>query len=265
MGTLGLRVKYRPVRIGWCVRGDNVEDVRKALQLTHTLWGGRYNPLIPISDRELATQLINAFHVDALYATAEDSEVKDFIKDFPYLPWPDFHSDIFIEGSQGNTATFLDIYHPVRQLMEKNLVADPNSKFTTVLTSWDSSDPLGDILLAFLGFYPKPEKPCLNYAEFLKENLRGQDVKIALDDPIPPIVDRQLTPNMITNYGLRNTGFNAWNEPGIYVGTAGDFVDFVNFWNLRAAGIDLIFYDPSLDQRLEKLTNDYMAVRLQHI
>jgi hypothetical protein len=54
MDTLNLRVRYRPVRFGWCVRNGNLEDYKKALEYTHTLWGGCYNPIIPIENLEFA-------------------------------------------------------------------------------------------------------------------------------------------------------------------------------------------------------------------
>ena len=64
MDTLNLRIAYRPLRIGWCIRTNNKEDIKKALHLTHTLWGGRYNPLIPIDNPSLAKKLMDLFRVD---------------------------------------------------------------------------------------------------------------------------------------------------------------------------------------------------------
>src|SRR5208282_6491172 len=86
MGTLSVRVRYRPFRIGWCVREGDLDDVRRVLRLTHTLWGGRYNPIIPIDHRASASQLVDLFRVDALYPAADDPQVDEFIKTFPYLP-----------------------------------------------------------------------------------------------------------------------------------------------------------------------------------
>ena len=50
MSTLNIYVKHRPVRISWCIREGNWDDLRKVLRLTHTLWGGRYNPIIVLGD-----------------------------------------------------------------------------------------------------------------------------------------------------------------------------------------------------------------------
>ena len=46
MNTVTVNVKYRPIRIGWCIEQNSVEDYKKALRLNNTLWGGRYNVLI---------------------------------------------------------------------------------------------------------------------------------------------------------------------------------------------------------------------------
>jgi len=49
MNALSVNVQYRPIRIGLCIRENNLQDYDKALRLIHTLWGGRYNPVIPNS------------------------------------------------------------------------------------------------------------------------------------------------------------------------------------------------------------------------
>ena len=61
MSTLSLRVKYRPIRIGWCLEGGNWDQLRRALRLTHSFAGGRFNPLIPVDSPELAENLLDRF------------------------------------------------------------------------------------------------------------------------------------------------------------------------------------------------------------
>lgn len=55
------------------------------------------------------------------------------------------------------------------------------------------------------------------------------------------------------------TVHQGWRNPGLYVGAADDFTDIVDFWNLRAADIDLVFYDPGYEVRLGGLKNSYLA------
>ena len=85
MGPISLKVRYRPLRIGWCIEADSLDDFTKAVKLSHVFWGGRFNPIIPCANREMAKALILAFNVDALYNVSGTNAVGEFIKEFPYL------------------------------------------------------------------------------------------------------------------------------------------------------------------------------------
>ena len=34
MDTLGLRIKYRPLKIGWCLNAGDIDGLRKAMRLS---------------------------------------------------------------------------------------------------------------------------------------------------------------------------------------------------------------------------------------
>src|SRR5205809_4174670 len=111
MGPINSRVRYRPIKIGWCVQENNLEEYRKALRLTHTLWGGRFNPIIPLGDPELARMLVKTFRVDCLYCMGQSTAGEALLLEFKHLLWPSFHKELFIQGSVGPMATFLDASH----------------------------------------------------------------------------------------------------------------------------------------------------------
>ena len=90
MSTLSLRVKYRPIRIGWCLESGNREQFRRALRFTHSFAGGRFNPLIPVDAPELAENLLDRFRVDVLFPLEESEKISGFIKGHDYLRWPEF-------------------------------------------------------------------------------------------------------------------------------------------------------------------------------
>src|SRR6266851_4020774 len=83
MATNSIRIRYRPLRLGWCVREGNWEDLRKALRLAHTLWGGVFNPILSLGDPARAAQLVRLYQVDALFAAEEDGQLTAFIERFP--------------------------------------------------------------------------------------------------------------------------------------------------------------------------------------
>ena len=101
MDTLSLRIKYRPLKIGWCLSDGDFAALRKALRLTHTMWGGRFNPMIPTGDLELGKQLVNIFRVDVLIPLSDGKDVKAFIDQFPHLPSPFFDPQLFVDEGSG--------------------------------------------------------------------------------------------------------------------------------------------------------------------
>lgn len=47
--SLSGTIRLRPARIGFLVRPSDTESVRRAMRASTCLWGGRYNPLIPVA------------------------------------------------------------------------------------------------------------------------------------------------------------------------------------------------------------------------
>jgi tetratricopeptide (TPR) repeat protein len=86
LNTLSVRVRYRPIRLGFCVQKGELDELRRALQLTHAFWGGRFNPVIQVgtseADRRLAKSLVEVFQVDALYPSSTAEPLKAFVKEF---------------------------------------------------------------------------------------------------------------------------------------------------------------------------------------
>lgn len=248
-----LRLSYRPLRVGFCVRDGNFDDLRQALLLTHTLCGGRYNPLIPVQRESLSSNLVRAFRVDVLFPVADDNRLRDFITKFPHLRWPDFEPYLFYP-EDGRGCALLDVSHQVALVFEDHIKGQEKSKFAAKLFSWATNDPLGDALLAYFGSYADKSVVGHDYRALVAQNLRGELLPIGPEESIPSDCFKAITPSVITRYAME------WDRPpltdpphGIYVGSASDYDDLLTFWNLRAANIELVFYDPSHGTRLDAL------------
>jgi hypothetical protein len=111
MTNLSLTVRYRPARIGWCVRDGNWEDLRSALRLTQIFWGGAFNPVIPVGAS--ANQLIKKFRVDVLFPVNKSPGAVAFAGSYDSLRWPLFETELI--GKFGNAPNFLDVSHPLRR------------------------------------------------------------------------------------------------------------------------------------------------------
>jgi hypothetical protein len=78
VATESVRIRYRPLRLGWCVRKGNWDDLRSVLRSAHTLWGGVFNPILSIDDADHAAQLVRLYEVDVLFLAAEEPQLKFF-------------------------------------------------------------------------------------------------------------------------------------------------------------------------------------------
>ena len=256
-----LRVRYRPIRIGWCIQAGNREEYRQALRFTHTMWGGRFNPVIPLGDPELARMLIKAFRVDCLYFISKSPEGNALSTEFAHLPWPGIGDpQLFIDRiSGGRLATFLDVYHPAAHFYDNNIKDKGTPARKGTLVRWDPADPLADVFLATFGAYPRKDDIGLDYGALFGGMTGNQEVEIAKDAAVSPDLTAAFTPSTLTAVELHSYRPSwGWHDPGLYHGASEDFSDLVHFWNLRACGIDLQFYDPSLRPRLSDLTDKHL-------
>lgn len=259
MTNVNVRVRYRPVRIGWCIRDKNWDDFRRALRLTHVFWGGRFNPIIPVGASS-AEQLVRRFRVDVLVDIVDDPQIEAFLKSFAHLPWP-----VLLERGLFNAEpapTFLDITHPLRRLA----VDEPKSEgiltqYSTQLTlpCWQESDPLADLFLATFGAYPRSDEIGIDYVGFIKETLAAADEWIRENETIPSdLLDRR-TPSDLSSMDLNWDRVPNADTFGFYAGSVNDFEDMVNFWNLRASDLSVLFLDPTYSERLRLLQSSHLA------
>jgi hypothetical protein len=263
MNTVNLAITYRPVRIGWCVELGNREDVRRAIRWTHTLWGGRYNPIIPVSQGVDSALLVKRFQVDVLFPVREDGELIKFADSFSYLRWPSLRTPgFFVENDSGKEAPFLGIAHPVFDIYDKFVKGEVKTKYNASRYTWDSADPLADVFLTQFGDYPPVEETGIDYAAFVMKHLGGSEIPIASIDPLPSDAVMALTPSKLTTYDLDPDSRSHYDE-GFYVGHADNFEDIVNFWNLRASDQELYFIDPTHEERFVGLRDAYIET-LQH-
>ncbi|HEV2991110.1 MAG TPA: hypothetical protein VG759_21910 [Candidatus Angelobacter sp.] len=242
-----------------------MDDLRQALRLVHTLWGGRFNPIIPIGateeDDAEAKALVDAFKIDVLYPVTSVRLVEDFINGFTYLPWPLFHKSLFVGSARGKVASFMDIYHPVRRLFEEYIKDKPEPKIKGTFYEWMDSDPLKDVFAASFGLYPTQAEVDKDYTEFFVKYLHGERVTLNSAEPVPTEAYKELTPSVVSSWGLEiERSFRQHDNPGFYVGDCDDFNDITWFWNLRAADIDLVFYDPRHQTRLDGLKRAWIDV-----
>jgi len=243
---MNFEIITRPVRVGWCVRSDSADDFRRAVHLSHMVWGGRFNPIISVDDRALASQLVELFAVDALYPIAKEESVVSFCESFAHLPWPFFEDDLLQVDDNGQVRPLLlDVSHPLF-LLQARMRDSPLTQ--RVLPVVEATDELRDVLVATFGGYPQ-DTAGQEYQRGFLEVLQGISFQITSTAPIAWLLE-SITPSSVAAFGLEPDRSHSWQTPGVYVGSSGNVADLIAYWNLRASGINLVFYDPEHESRL---------------
>jgi hypothetical protein len=67
MDTVRVDIVYRPLRIAWAIHSSDRESLRRAVRLTHTMRGGRYNPIVLLDRLEEARRLVEVFRADIVW------------------------------------------------------------------------------------------------------------------------------------------------------------------------------------------------------
>ena len=76
---------YRPIRIGWVVDEPSIAVLGTAAEFNTCLWGGRYNPIIPCREAQLALALVKLFNLDVLVPVHATKSTASFIDRYPHL------------------------------------------------------------------------------------------------------------------------------------------------------------------------------------
>jgi len=263
METTRVDIVYRPLRIGFVVMSGDLSSFRRAVRLCTALWGGRFNPIIPV-DRPEAPQLVEVFRPDFLVPLGDNPAIATFIGRYPHLPNPLFGDDLFYPPSHGREggARVLDIQNLLSHWREKpdfKRLLEDGVRFPR----WDEGDALADAMLAFFGGYPDKDELGIDYAEIFAAATTAIDVAVERDAALPAELLKHPTPMFFSRLALtpHYRSRNGWNYPGVYVGDAGSGIDLINFWNLRSCGTSLLFVDLVSPHR----TADLVAAHLDRL
>ncbi len=261
MSTLDVRITYRPVRVGFVVREGQMEDLVSAARLAALVWGGIRNPIIPIGlNASFPDQLIKLFQIDVLHGIGSSSEIKTFIDRHQYLKPPlDLSSSFFYEdwATKRWKPSYWDVVQIISHYWDKEFKGQSSSN--CALLKWDPTDDLSGLFSLIFGEYARDVlKLKEDYEDAFTRRLRSLVQRISSGEAVPDVFARCVTPLILTADNLLSYA-GIEREDGIFIGRVSDFSDLVSFWNLRASGIQLVFYDRSFDKRLRAFVERFLA------
>ena len=245
MDTVRVNICYRPLRICWAIAAGDLAAYRKAISMTYTMWGGRFNPIAIVDRLEEAERIVEVFRADMIVPVGDNDAVKDFQKRFPHLISPLFPDGLFIGAQeQGFHAHILDVHNALVEMSDTQALKSIKEKGLRLYT-WDKDDPLADVFLMQFGQYPDVAETGLDYRTIVKETTAATEPAIDRNAPIPQDIFDHPSVAYLSRHGLRrHYGIQSnWDYEGFYLGDASNLDDLVSYWNLRAADTSLVFVD----------------------
>lgn len=245
--TLRVNLSYRPLRIGWAVRSDDIASIRRAMTYSHAMWGGRFNPILLVDHEQEAKDQVELFRLDAIVPLGSDATAIDFPKKFPHLIDPNHGQPIFVKAEKGQSfANVLDIGNAMTYLHDKPAWSE---FFKTGIRKydWDENDPLADVFLMQLGRFPSVEEIGVDYDDWLQQLASPETLSLPLGGKLPGDIASFASRATLGRLQIeRDYNVRAgWDCPGFFVGNVADPVDLVTFWNIRACDVQLWFIDPA--------------------
>jgi hypothetical protein len=274
MDTARVDICYRPLRIAWAIQSSDFDSLRRAIRLTHTLWGGRFNPIVMADRPREAKHLVDRFRADVIWPVGAAEVVREFPKQFPHLIRPFYADTLFTRDMhQQARAYVLDIHNMLacwQQTPEWKALHEQGVRMLT----WAPDDPLSDVFLMQYGAYPDTAEIGINYTDILSQATMPITLEIDKNAPIRTEIYDHVSLGYLTRHGLRRhySVRPEWDFPGFFVGDAANLDDLARFWNIRAADIQLYFVDPAHVHRYEstipeierRLRADLSRMRAEH-
>jgi hypothetical protein len=252
METARVDITYRPLRIGFALISSDLVSFRKVVRLCSAFWGGLYNPIIA-ADMPESAKLVEVFRPDFLVPIGDDPAIAAFIARFPHLINPLFPQQLFFAPSHGREgqARLLDMQNLIvhhQDSAEWKALVNAGFRFPR----WALDDPLADAFLAQFGGFPNPTEIGLDYDKFVSQATTAIDIDVKPNAILPPIILDHPSIAYLNRHGLEpHYNSNAsWIYHGLYLGDASNSADLINFWNLRACGMQLHFLDLTHRDRL---------------
>ncbi|WP_257828996.1 hypothetical protein [Burkholderia glumae] len=265
-GTANITV--RPLKLALLVDPNNAAQVREAIRMACSLWGGMFFPIIPMhkrmpaswregglrppSAKNVALGYIDAFDPDVLVQFAD--ELPSYISDArlrvvkPQEIWRQNNPAEFLRPSLGISALEIlnDIYNECFKY---------KAKYPRKITLPESPRKLSLFWSAAFGEYPSNITSAID--EHYTEPLEIEHTKATPESFSDLISLDNLFPTRISAWRVeRRGGLLPGRQACIYFMDAANIEDIVDYWNLRATGRTVI----ALPKQFSKIDSFNIAI-----
>lgn len=250
-----VEITSRPLRIAFLVDPKDKKSIRKAIQINSTLWGGSYNPLVPlfkrvpkdwdfplkksIKPKEIVKGYVEAFDVDAIVACTKD--IPDYISEFgrSIIKAEDIWKGFTLKTDDGLIPGIgIGIFEMLEPIFDEYFKYKMKFPKKILIYKINKSGTLGLFWASLLGEYPQ------DISEYIFEHYQeefGIEEKKVEETSMKDLFGGggNFSPRNITKYKLE-TRSSDWFKDYIFFMDANSGMDVIDYWNLRASGKSVV-------------------------
>jgi hypothetical protein len=264
-------IKTRPIKLAYLVDPDNKKQVREAMQISTSLWGGDYFPIITLHKRmpktwrekplkapkakDVILGYIDAFDPDILVQFSKN--VPSYVSDLGIeVIKPEEIWSVLDEGRHLSPQYGLGVFEIYNDIFEECFKFKRKYPIKVIAPEIPKKFPF--FWVSWFGEYPLKILPILKKNYF--EPLEVKTPKIDLGD-IKDLLSRDtIFPRRATHHKINGYGRRTARGGYVYFMDADKAEDIIDFWNLRAVGKAVIplpkqFKD---DQNLKEIIIDFL-------
>lgn len=234
MESIAIHQSLRPIRYAFLIPEEDKENLLKAVSINTVLWGGIFNPIIPLGDRFDVNGILEAFDADVL-VNLSGSELHELVKK-QNIPNIVSSNEILRQPEQRARRVLAlgfgmgDILQYIQNAeFKKGLESSKVSVVTSVPDDWEAyaAASFGSFQhLPGAGNDPMPAYKALVGAK-----------EFSFDPAVDVDYGEHLFPLEITAYGIRRSGRAAnFSSHILFIGDPSNLDDLVEYWNIRATG-----------------------------
>jgi hypothetical protein len=254
MTQLSAVLRLRPIRIGFLVDPADLGSLRQIMRVCSCLWGGLYNPIIPVSKTlpEIWTRPLPALAPTSIQLAKgyiEFFEPDVYVQATPGLAAELGIPDVEIEiGTQrtsnlaelegdpdSNDPRFgLSVLGAYMELFDREFRFVPRHPSRVALFKQGSTEEDCFIECTF-GAFPQGEGKLADLAREYRDVFQPEELEPTADNAIRIFQQRYRFPLFFTRHAIERQPHGAqwWREPTLFVFDPASGCDLIDFWNLR--------------------------------
>jgi hypothetical protein len=265
-------IKTRPLKLAFLVDPNNAKQVREAIRLSSTLWGGDYFPIItlhkrmPLTWREgplkaptaksVILGYIEAFDPDVLVQLSK--EIPSYISDVGLeIIKPDEIWQPLDENRNLSPKFGIGIFELLTEIFEQNFKFKAKYPIEVVFPQIPQQFSL--FWASLFGEVPSNLIPLLEKSYF--EPLEITTPAIKIENLKKLMAGTVLSPRRITHHGINSLNRSSYRrDASVFFMDATKVEDIVDYWNLRAIGKKVVPVPKQFqaDPQLKEIVTEFL-------